>query len=113
MLGGVLSGLLGWRAVFLVNVPVCLAAAALAPRLLRERRGAGGPESADLAGAVTATAGLTALVLGLTVHPAALVAAFALLAAFVRIERRAADPLLDLGALKRQGAVPRTSSRSR
>jgi MFS family permease len=34
VLGGVLSGLLDWRWVFLVNVPVCAAAAALAPRVL-------------------------------------------------------------------------------
>ncbi len=37
VLGGMLSGLLDWRWVFLVNVPVCAAAAALAPRVLTER----------------------------------------------------------------------------
>jgi predicted MFS family arabinose efflux permease len=40
------------------------------------------------------------------VYPAALIAAVALLAAFVRIEQHAADPLLDLAALKRHGAIP-------
>src|SRR5512132_2611364 len=38
VLGGVLSGLLDWRWVFLVNVPICFAGAALAPRVLAEWR---------------------------------------------------------------------------
>ncbi|MDA0179254.1 MFS transporter [Solirubrobacter phytolaccae] len=38
VLGGVVSGWLDWRWVFLVNVPVCLVCAALAPRLLAESR---------------------------------------------------------------------------
>jgi MFS family permease len=38
VLGGVLSGGLDWRWVFLINVPVCLAVAALAPRVLVESR---------------------------------------------------------------------------
>ncbi len=36
--GGIVTGALGWRWVFLLNVPVALAAAALAPRLLAESR---------------------------------------------------------------------------
>jgi len=38
VLGGLLTGVLDWRWVFLVNVPLCAAAAALAPIVLRERR---------------------------------------------------------------------------
>lgn len=38
LLGGVVTGVLGWRWVFLCNVPVALAAAALAPRVLAESR---------------------------------------------------------------------------
>jgi len=34
VLGGVLTEVLGWRAVFLVNVPLCVAAVALIPRVL-------------------------------------------------------------------------------
>jgi len=37
-LGGVVTGVAGWRWVFLLNVPIALAAAALAPRLLAESR---------------------------------------------------------------------------
>src|SRR5215218_7825402 len=65
LLGGLLSGLLDWRWVFLVNVPVCAAAAALAPRVLIECRHHAGAR-ADVAGAAIATAGLAALVLALT-----------------------------------------------
>jgi hypothetical protein len=96
--------------VFLVNVPTCLAGAALAPRVLRERGGAAA--GLDLAGAVAVTAGLALLVLGLTrveaADPAAigaLAAAAVALAAFVRIERRAADPILPSWALRRPGFV--------
>jgi MFS family permease len=37
-LGGVLTELLDWRSVFLVNLPLCAAAVALAPLVLREQR---------------------------------------------------------------------------
>src|SRR4051794_25776808 len=39
LLGGILTDGLGWEWVLFVNVPIALAAAALAPRLLRESRG--------------------------------------------------------------------------
>ena len=48
------------------HVPVCLAAAAVAPRFLREWRDPE-PKRADVAGAVLVTAGITAIVLALTV----------------------------------------------
>ena len=41
VLGGVLVEFTSWRAVFLVNVPVGVAALLLAPRLLGESRLAG------------------------------------------------------------------------
>lgn len=96
----------GWRMTFLINVPIGIVAALLAPRFL--------PESArhagrlDVPGAVTGTLGLLAVVFGLTrageeAHGwgdagtiAALVAGVALLAAFVVIETRVSDPLMPL-----------------
>jgi MFS family permease len=61
--GGLLAGGPGWRWIFWINVPIGLAAAALALRVLpadhnavRERR------SFDLAGAITLTAGLLLLI---------------------------------------------------
>lgn len=57
-LGGVLTETLGWRWVFLVNLPVGLLAAALALMVLVADRGLGWRAGADVPGAVLATAGL-------------------------------------------------------
>src|SRR4030081_1098550 len=62
LLGGILTSGLSWRWVLFVNVPIGLAAAALAPRTLRESRAEDGTSTFDLPGAVTVTAGLALLV---------------------------------------------------
>jgi EmrB/QacA subfamily drug resistance transporter len=112
-LGGVLSGLLDWRWIFLVNVPPCLIAAALARRRLPEWRDPR-PKRLDAAGAVLATTGLSAVVLALTLvetggaHAPALIAVAAgalLLAALAAVESRAPDPLLDRAVIRRVGAA--------
>ena len=61
LLGGVLTEYAGWEWVLFVNVPIGIAAAALAPRLLPESRNAG-TRHFDVAGAVSVTAGLSLLV---------------------------------------------------
>jgi MFS family permease len=114
VLGGLLSGLLGWRWVFLVNLPLCLAAASLAPRVLPEWRDPS-PPRADVAGAVLVTGGLAALVLALTLAETrgplagptlgALGAATALLGGLVRVEARTSNPLLDRALLRRPGVA--------
>src|SRR5690242_7050103 len=68
LVGGVLvqadvAGL-GWRSCFLINVPIGVAALALAPRLVPESRAAGAPRL-DLTGTLLLTAGLTAIILPL------------------------------------------------
>jgi MFS family permease len=68
LIGGVLvqadiAGL-GWRTVFLINVPVGAVALALAPRLIPESR-VPGRGRVDLTGTLLVTAGLTAIVLPL------------------------------------------------
>ena len=55
---------LGWRACFLINVPVGIAALALAPRLVPETRSPG-TTRLDLTGTVLVTLGLTAIILPL------------------------------------------------
>ena len=114
-LGGVLTGLLSWRWVFFVNVPVGIALAVLVPIVLRETERREG--RFDLAGAVSSTVGMTSLVFGLIRaassgwgNPLA-IAAFALAAVllgfFIRHEQRTAEPLLPLGLFsdrKRVGA---------
>jgi EmrB/QacA subfamily drug resistance transporter len=104
LLGGVLTSWLGWRAVLFVNVPIGIAAILLTPRLIAESRGELTGRSFDLPGAVTVTAGLSALVYALvragTVGWGSpqtigvLAAAAVLLAAFVVIERRSHAPLV-------------------
>jgi len=65
VLGGVLTSGLSWRWVFFVNVPIGVVAIAAAYLLLTETRQLGGNRSLDVAGAITATLGLSALVYGI------------------------------------------------
>src|ERR671930_965167 len=61
LLGGVLTDGLGWEWVLWVNVPIGLAAAAVAPTLIGEGRSQGERRHFDAAGAVSVTAGLSVL----------------------------------------------------
>ncbi|GAA2091191.1 hypothetical protein GCM10009801_56720 [Streptomyces albiaxialis] len=61
VLGGVLTGWLGWESTFAVNVLAGLALLAPAPRLLPEGRVPGAVRPLDVPGAVTVTLGLTLL----------------------------------------------------
>src|SRR4051812_25950146 len=61
LLGGVLTTYAGWEWVLFVNTPIGLAAAFLAPRLLRESRDER-ERTFDVAGAVSVTAGLALFV---------------------------------------------------
>ena len=63
VLGGVIAGVVGWRWIFLVNVPVGIVTLALVPRVLQESRGVA--RGLDLPGAGAATGGLALLVLAL------------------------------------------------
>ena len=104
LLGGVLTQYLGWEWVLFVNVPIGLAAAALAPRLLIESREQDATRAFDLAGAFTVTGGLALLVYALvdanrvgwgsTETIVRLAIAAVLLGSFVVIETRAKRPLV-------------------
>jgi EmrB/QacA subfamily drug resistance transporter len=104
LLGGILTSGLSWRWVLFVNVPIGLAAAALAPRTLVESRAEGGASAFDLPGAVAVTAGLSLLVYaivdavnvgwGSTTTLLRLVGAILMLVAFVIIELRQRHPLM-------------------
>ncbi|HEY3725736.1 MAG TPA: MFS transporter [Solirubrobacteraceae bacterium] len=65
LLGGVLTDLLGWRWILFINVPIGLVAAVMAQRLLLESRNPERAHSFDLSGALTATIGLSLVVLGI------------------------------------------------
>ena len=104
-LGGLLAGSLGWRSVFLLTVPVSVAAVALARHVLPESA-LGPTRRFDWGGAASVTAAVVVLVhgavfaadLGWTTPPVvgSLTVAAALVAIFVIVERRAADPLVPL-----------------
>lgn len=98
--GGMLTTWLGWRAVFLINVPVGLAAGLASLRVVpRTRRGRPDIREFDLPGAALAVAGLVTLAYALAGAPAhgwasartalLLALAAALLAAFAAAERLA------------------------
>jgi EmrB/QacA subfamily drug resistance transporter len=110
LLGGVLTETLSWEWIFFVNVPVGIAAALLSLRYVPESRASVRPDSFDLMGAVTVTAGLIVLVYAIvkaeefgwgsarTLGLAG--AAIALLAVFVVTERRSHSPLIRLGIFR-------------
>ena len=104
LLGGILTSGLSWRWVLFVNVPIGIAAATLAPRLLLESKAEDGTEGFDIPGAVTVTAGLALLIYavvdavnvgwGSTGTLLRLAGSAVLLAAFVAIELRQRYPLV-------------------
>lgn len=110
LLGGVLTEYLGWEWVLWVNVPIGLAAAALAPRLLPESRDEHEHRSFDLPGAFAVTAGLAVLVYAVVDAERAGwgssqtvglgVLALVLLAGFLLIESRARQPLVPLSTFR-------------
>ncbi|HEY5210408.1 MAG TPA: MFS transporter [Stellaceae bacterium] len=107
--GGALIALFGWRAIFFVNLPICLAGMALAWRL--RDRGPASRRAFDPAGQVAAIVTLAALAAGLIEgralgwwSPATLgifATALAGLAVFLRVESRVAEPMVPLAILRR------------
>jgi EmrB/QacA subfamily drug resistance transporter len=65
LLGGILTDLLGWQWILFINVPIALAAALATQRLIAEGRETGATREFDVAGALSATVGLSLLVLGI------------------------------------------------
>jgi EmrB/QacA subfamily drug resistance transporter len=112
LLGGVLTDLLTWHWIFLVNVPIGMAVCVLSTRVLPASRAARSGDRLDAAGAVIVTAGLMLAVYaivngnqvgwrsGRTVG--LLAGSVALLMAFVRLESRVRSPLLPLGLFRRR-----------
>jgi len=110
VVGGFLTDVLSWRWVFFINLPIGIAAVLLALRYVPNSRAAKRPETIDVAGAVSVTAGLLVLVYdivkaqeygwtsGRTLGLAALAAL--LLGAFVAIEHRSRAPLIRLSIFR-------------
>jgi len=110
ILGGALTQYFSWPWIFFVNLPVGVAAFLLSLRYVPESRDVTAHRSYDIAGAVTVTGGLMALVYAIVEAQSAgwgstrtlgfFAGAAVLLAAFVLIELRAAAPLVRLSIFR-------------
>ena len=111
-LGGWLTTQLGWRSVFYINIPVGLTALLLTLRVVPQDHAEENAERFDVAGAVFFLLGLVMLLLALNqgnewgwTSPIVLTL-FAMavlsLAAFVVVERRVPQPMLDLQLFRRR-----------
>jgi EmrB/QacA subfamily drug resistance transporter len=111
LVGGLLTEGLGWESVFLLNVPIGVAATAITYWKLRESRDPNATR-VDWAGLATFSTALFLLVLafvrgndegwGSTLIVSLLTSSAVLLAAFIAIERRVAEPMLPLGLFRRR-----------
>lgn len=107
-LGGVIAQHLGWRFVFFINMPIGIAALAWVPRVVPRGLTRSGLRL-DLPGATTAFVSLLCLVLyanrgqswGWNSSPALILLSMAIISGllFVHIERKASQPMLNLGLL--------------
>jgi EmrB/QacA subfamily drug resistance transporter len=110
LLGGLLTNLLSWHWIFLVNLPIGIAVYALCVALLPSVRGHAHGERLDVAGALSVTASLMLAVYAVVNGNEAgwtslstlglLGAALALLALFLLIEAKVEHPLMPLGLLR-------------
>jgi EmrB/QacA subfamily drug resistance transporter len=111
VLGGVITEWVSWRWVLFVNVPIGIAVALAAPRFLPESQRQ--PGRFDVAGAVTSTAGMTALVYAFIraasdgwsnrMALSAFAVAVVLLFLFVINEARARQPITPLALFADRG----------
>ena len=114
VLGGAMTQALSWRSTMVLNTVMGAIVLLGAPRLLTESRNAHATRL-DIPGAVTVTTALLALIYALSTAAqvgfgradviVGLIAGVALLAAFVAIEARAAEPLVSLRILRRRSVA--------
>src|SRR5947208_952205 len=105
LLGGVITDIISWHWIFLVNVPIGVLVFVLSLRLLDAAPGLAGSRRLDVAGAVMVTAALMLAVYAINSHPggwgsgttiALIAGSVVLLGAFIGWESRAQAPLMPL-----------------
>ena len=109
--GGLLVDAIGWRSVFLLNVPVAVVVVALAVRFIPVVARTPSAAHFDWTGAFLTTAGVGVLTFGIIEGPSqgwssglilgAFIVAFCALAAFVAWEERHESPLIDVSLFSR------------
>jgi EmrB/QacA subfamily drug resistance transporter len=110
LLGGVLTDLVSWPWIFIVNVPVGIAAFLATLRYVPESKADLAHHTFDLRGAVTVTSALVVIVFAIVKSTAwgwgspktigLMAAGLALMAVFVMLERRSPAPLVRLSIFK-------------
>lgn len=113
--GGALTEGFGWESVFVINVPVGIAVAVAALRVLPPAAPTRMRGRIDVAGALLAVGSLAALIYGLVEAPSAgwtsaqtsllLAGAAVGLAVFVLVEARVREPLVSLAVFRRRPTV--------
>lgn len=108
-LGGLIISALDWHWIFFVNVPIGIIGVIMALRFIPARKPAGG-QRFDFAGAAALLLSMLSGLLGLSIGQdagfgdpvvLALFAGFAVfLAVFIAVERRVAQPMIDLGLFR-------------
>jgi EmrB/QacA subfamily drug resistance transporter len=109
-IGGVILDYLDWRGIFYSRIPIGLISLVLALLIIKEHKEFGSRLQLDISGAAVLLVGLSCLILYLNLGSgwgylalpalALLAAAFALLGLFGFLERRAAQPVLELGLFR-------------
>jgi EmrB/QacA subfamily drug resistance transporter len=100
-LGGLLTGYLGWRSIFLINVPLGLLTLAMIHLMMKEEWADARGERFDLAGSLLYGFSLVGVMYGLSLLPDTagyiiVLAGIALMAAFVWWEIHEKSPLLEM-----------------
>src|SRR3954464_11038569 len=104
--GGVLTQALDWHWIFFINLPIGIATAVMARRLLEPDEGIGFGGGADVLGALLITSSLMLGVYAIVEKELAVgVASLALLAGFVAREATAANPLMPFRLLRSSAVV--------